>query len=158
MAQKQAPLYFDDIDQTPEATPYRFMLGGVEYKIDLTTKHGRELAKLLTAIVPFVDAAICMNTNGALRRERADSGRREALLRNPDVVDLTPGGTPSTRVTTSPRVGTAQTSNRPKLTPGQSQAVREWAVATNKGVKPRGRVPGWAVEAYEAEVGPLPEV
>ena len=70
MAQKIQTLFIDDLDGGEAEGTVRFGLDGVEYEIDLSAEHSRELRD---ALAPFVGAA--RRAGGASRRP-ARSGRR----------------------------------------------------------------------------------
>jgi Lsr2 len=72
MAQKIQTLFIDDLDGSGAEGTVRFGLDGVEYEIDLSAEHSRELRD---ALAPFVGAA--RRAGGAARRP-ARSGRRGA--------------------------------------------------------------------------------
>jgi hypothetical protein len=69
MAQKIQTLFIDDLDGSEAEGTVRFGLDGVEYEIDLSAEHSRELRD---ALAPFVGAA--RRVGGGARRP-ARSGR-----------------------------------------------------------------------------------
>jgi hypothetical protein len=68
MVQRAHTLLTDDVDGGEAAETVRFALDGVEYEIDLSEEHARELRDALTV---FVDAA-----------RRVGGGRRRSLARS----------------------------------------------------------------------------
>src|SRR5690242_6164578 len=81
MAQKIQTLFIDDLDGSEAEGTVRFGLDGVEYEIDLSAEHSRELRD---ALAPFVGAA---RRAGRAARQPAHSGRRGSAGRpNPTEV------------------------------------------------------------------------
>ncbi len=70
MAQKIQTLFIDDLDGSEAEGTVRFGLDGVEYEIDLSTEHSRELRD---ALARYVGAA--RRVGGSARRP-ARGGRR----------------------------------------------------------------------------------
>jgi hypothetical protein len=70
MAQRIQTLFIDDLDGSEAEATIRFGLDGVEYEIDLSAEHSRELRD---ALAPFVRAA--RRAGGGTRRP-SRSGRR----------------------------------------------------------------------------------
>jgi hypothetical protein len=72
MAQQIQTLFIDDIDGGEAAGTVRFALDGVDYEIDLSTKH---TAALHTALGKYIDHA---RKVGGTRRATRGAGRRNA--------------------------------------------------------------------------------
>ena len=70
MAQKIQTLFIDDLDGSEAEGTVRFGLDGIEYEIDLSAEHSRELRD---ALAPFVGAA---RRSGGSARPPARSRRR----------------------------------------------------------------------------------
>ena len=70
MAQKIQTLFIDDLDGSEAEGTVRFGLDGVEYEIDLSAEHSRELRD---ALARYVGAA---RRAGGAARQQARSGRR----------------------------------------------------------------------------------
>ena len=71
MAQKIQTLFIDDLDGSEAEGTVRFGLDGVEYEIDLSADHSRELRDVLAT--PFVGAA---RRVGGGARQPSRRGRR----------------------------------------------------------------------------------
>jgi hypothetical protein len=75
MAQKIQTLFIDDIDGGAAEGTVRFALDGIEYEIDLSSKHGDELRD---ALRKYIEHA--RKVSGATRRPGARGGRKASAV------------------------------------------------------------------------------
>jgi hypothetical protein len=73
VAQKIQTIFTDDLDGSEAEGTVRFGLDGVDYEIDLSTAHAKQLRK---ALAKYIDAG--RKVSGAARRSGRRSSRRSA--------------------------------------------------------------------------------
>lgn len=124
MAQKVTVVFTDDLDPTitENVETVPFSLDGGHFEIDLGVDNA---SRLRSALSTYKEAARKLSGLGAAKR---GPGR--------------PKATASTAEKTS--AGSA-------FSPAQRKEIREYAVAHGAPLGERGRLPQWAVDAYQAQ-------